>query len=46
MTDSDPLSDDVRNRLALALDVDDLVAATRIARAVQPYFGVAKVLSR
>lgn len=43
MTDSDPLSDDVRNRLALALDVDDLVAATRIARAVQPYFGVVKV---
>ncbi len=43
MTDSDALPPEVRNRLALALDVDDLVAATRIARAVQPYFGVAKV---
>jgi orotidine-5'-phosphate decarboxylase len=43
MTDSDALPPEVRNRLALALDVDDLVSATRIARAVQPYFGVAKV---
>ncbi len=34
---------DVRDRLALALDVDDLVAATRMARQLQPYFGVAKV---
>jgi len=33
----------VRDRLALALDVDDLVAATRMARQLQPYFGVAKV---
>jgi orotidine-5'-phosphate decarboxylase len=33
----------VRNHLALALDVDDLVEATRLARALQPYFGVAKV---
>jgi orotidine-5'-phosphate decarboxylase len=34
---------DVRNRLAIALDVDDLVEATRIAREVRPWFGVAKV---
>jgi orotidine-5'-phosphate decarboxylase len=33
----------VRDRLALALDLDDLVAATRMARAMQPYFGVVKV---
>ena len=34
---------DVRNRLAIALDVDDLVEATRIAKEVRPWFGVAKV---
>jgi orotidine-5'-phosphate decarboxylase len=34
---------DPRLRLAIALDVDDLVAALRIARRVQPWFGVAKV---
>lgn len=34
---------DVRNRLAIALDVDDLVEAMRIARDVRPWFGVAKV---
>src|SRR5687768_11790694 len=34
---------DVRNRLAIALDVDDLVEATRIAREVRQWFGVAKV---
>ncbi|MDP9389562.1 MAG: orotidine-5'-phosphate decarboxylase, partial [Actinomycetota bacterium] len=34
---------DVRNRLAIALDVDDLVEATRIGREVRPWFGVAKV---
>jgi orotidine-5'-phosphate decarboxylase len=33
----------VRDRLALALDLDDLVAALRLAREVKPYFGVAKV---
>jgi hypothetical protein len=32
-----------RDRLALAFDVDDLVAAVRLARRVQPWFGVAKV---
>ncbi|MFT7646926.1 MAG: orotidine-5'-phosphate decarboxylase [Candidatus Poriferisodalaceae bacterium] len=36
-------SEAVRDRLALALDLDDLVAATRMARAMRPYFGVAKV---
>ena len=36
-------SPDARNRLAIALDVDDLVEATRIAREVRPWFGVAKV---
>ena len=34
---------DVRERLAIALDVDDLVVATRLARQMKPYFGVAKV---
>ena len=34
---------DVRNRLAVALDVDDLVEATRMARQLRPWFGVAKV---
>src|SRR5581483_11415533 len=34
---------DIRGRLALALDVDGLVEATRLARELQPWFGVAKV---
>lgn len=34
---------DVRQHLALALDLDDLVAATRLARELRPWFGVAKV---
>ena len=38
-----PGGSDVRARLAIALDVDDLVEATRIAREVRPWFGVAKV---
>jgi orotidine-5'-phosphate decarboxylase len=33
----------VRDNLALALDLDDLVAATRLAEQLQPYFAVAKV---
>lgn len=33
----------VRDRLALALDVDDLVAALRVARELRPWFGTAKV---
>lgn len=34
---------EVRDRLALALDVDDLVVALRMARRLQPWFGVVKV---
>ena len=34
---------DPRLRLALALDVDDLVAALRLAQRLRPWFGVAKV---
>lgn len=34
---------DPRNRLALALDVDDLVEARRIARELRPWFGIVKV---
>lgn len=33
----------VRSKLAIALDVDDLIEARRIARDVMPWFGVAKV---
>ena len=33
----------IRQRLALALDVDDLVLALRIGRQLRPYFSVAKV---
>ena len=33
----------VRDHLALALDLDDLVEATRLARQLRPCFGVAKV---
>jgi orotidine-5'-phosphate decarboxylase len=33
----------MRHRLAIALDVDDLVEARRLARDVAPWFGVAKV---
>ncbi|HXQ90743.1 MAG TPA: orotidine-5'-phosphate decarboxylase [Acidimicrobiales bacterium] len=36
-------ADDPRDRLALALDVDDLVVALRLARRLRPWFGVAKV---
>ena len=31
------------DRLAVALDVDDLVAAVRLARSLKPWFGIAKV---
>ena len=34
---------DIRDSLAVALDVDDLVGAERLARQLRPYFGVAKV---
>jgi orotidine-5'-phosphate decarboxylase len=34
---------EVRNRLALALDVDDLVVASRMAKELAPWFGVVKI---
>ncbi|MEZ5180758.1 MAG: orotidine-5'-phosphate decarboxylase [Acidimicrobiales bacterium] len=34
---------DVRRRLALVLDLDDLVAARRLAQTLRPWFGVVKV---
>jgi orotidine-5'-phosphate decarboxylase len=37
------VDDAVRQRLALVLDVDDMVEALRLAREMQPWFGVAKV---
>jgi orotidine-5'-phosphate decarboxylase len=37
------ISDDVRRRLALVLDVDDLVEAMRLGAAMRPWFGVAKI---
>jgi orotidine-5'-phosphate decarboxylase len=35
--------EELRSRLALAFDVDDLVAANRLAKDLKPWFGVAKV---
>lgn len=40
MPDTKP---DVRDRLALALDVDDVVQAARLARELRDFFGIAKV---
>jgi len=37
------LSPELRAKMALALDVDDLVEAVRLARQLSPWFGVAKV---
>ena len=34
---------DIRDALAISLDVDDLIVAERLAQELQPYFGVAKV---
>jgi len=34
---------DIRSRLALALDVDDLIEAKRLAASLSPYFGTIKV---
>lgn len=42
-TPIEPAPDEVRSKLAIALDMDDLVDALRLARAVGPWFGVAKV---
>lgn len=33
----------IRDRLAIALDVDDLIEARRLAKELQPYFGIAKI---
>jgi len=41
--DEGALPDELRSRLAIVLDVDDLVEANRLAKAVRPWFGVAKV---
>jgi orotidine-5'-phosphate decarboxylase len=35
--------EEIRQALALALDVDDMVEAARLARELRPWFGVAKV---
>jgi len=37
------VSPDIRSKLVLVLDTDDLVPALRLARELQPWFGVAKV---
>ena len=38
-----PVDEGVRKKLALALDLDDMVEAHRLAAALRPWFGVAKV---
>lgn len=42
-TTPSPSAAELRSMLAVALDVDDSVAALRLARELQPWFGVAKV---
>jgi orotidine-5'-phosphate decarboxylase len=42
-TTANALPEAVRSRLAIALDTDDLVVATRLARELTPWFGTAKV---
>ena len=37
------LSPELRSKMALALDVDDLVQAVRLGRQLTPWFGVAKI---
>ncbi len=37
------LPPELRSKMALALDVDDLVQANRLAKQLAPWFGVAKV---
>lgn len=43
MTAPEAAAESVRSRLAIALDVDDSVAAARLANELRPWFGVAKV---
>lgn len=38
-----PTPEDLRRKLCLALDVDDLVAANRLAHELRPWFGVVKI---
>ncbi|MFT5203129.1 MAG: orotidine-5'-phosphate decarboxylase [Candidatus Aldehydirespiratoraceae bacterium] len=40
---ADAIDADIRSKLALALDVDDLVAAIRLGRQLKDHFGVAKI---
>ena len=40
---ADAIDADIRSKLALALDVDDLVAAVRLGRQLNGHFGVAKI---
>ena len=40
---ADAIDADIRSKLALALDVDDLVAAIRLGRQLNSHFGVAKI---
>ncbi len=42
-TSAEGLAPELRSKMALALDVDDLVAANRLARQLRPWFGVAKI---
>ena len=37
------VSEEIRQKLAIVLDVDDLVVALRVARELRPWFGTAKV---
>lgn len=41
--DDDAVPEELRRRLALALDVDDLVVALRLAHGLAPWFGTMKV---
>ena len=43
MVNSDYSNPVTKSRLALALDVDDLVVGARLARELQPYFGILKI---
>ena len=43
MTAVEPAATSVRDRLVLALDVDDAVEAQRLAKQLNPWFGTAKV---
>jgi len=40
---NEEVPDSVRQRLALSLDTDDLVAALRMGAIMRPWFGVAKI---